>query len=86
MMPAAPFVGAVTTRPPAAFSSLTARAKQFTQSMMRRGSRVASSCASWRASSGALRLSFMNPGSVPSVEQPCSTQSFMACQIPMRPS
>ena len=31
-MPAAPFVGAVTTWPPAAFSSLTANAKTLTQS------------------------------------------------------
>ena len=30
--PAAPLVGAVTTRPPAAFSSLTASAKRLTQS------------------------------------------------------
>ena len=32
-MPAAPLVGAVTTRPPAAFSSFTASAHAFTQSM-----------------------------------------------------
>ena len=38
MTPAAPFVGAVTTRWPAAFSSLTARAKRFTQSIARIGS------------------------------------------------
>jgi len=31
--PAAPFVGAVTTRPPAAFSSFTAIANVFTQSI-----------------------------------------------------
>ncbi len=35
MMPAAPLVGAVTTRPPAAFSSFTASAYRFTQSMHR---------------------------------------------------
>ena len=33
MMPQAPFVGAVTTRPPAAFSSLTDMAMALTQSM-----------------------------------------------------
>ena len=33
MMPAAPFVGAVTTRPPAAFSSLTASAYRVSQSI-----------------------------------------------------
>ena len=38
MTPAAPFVGAVTTRWPAAFSSLTAKAKRFTQSIARIGS------------------------------------------------
>ena len=40
MMPAAPLVGAVTTRPPDAFSSLTASAHSVTQSMARE--RVAS--------------------------------------------
>ena len=38
MIPAAPLVGAVTTRPPAAFSSLTAIAQRLTQSMMSSGS------------------------------------------------
>ena len=38
MMPAAPLVGAVTTRPPAAFSSLTASANRLTQSITRSGS------------------------------------------------
>ena len=38
MMPAAPFVGAVTTRPPAAFSSFTARAYRLTQSSTVSGS------------------------------------------------
>ena len=37
-MPAAPLVGAVTTRPPAAFSSLTAIAQTVTQSMTLSGS------------------------------------------------
>ena len=39
MTPAAPFVGAVTTRPPAAFSSLTAMAKRETQSSGGEGGR-----------------------------------------------
>ena len=39
MTPAAPLVGAVTTRPPAAFSSLTAMAKRETQSRGASGSR-----------------------------------------------
>lgn len=38
MMPAAPLVGAVTPRPPAAFSSLTARAYSVTHSMAYRES------------------------------------------------
>src|SRR5205807_772744 len=38
MIPAAPLVGAVTTRPPAAFSSLTASANRLTQSMIESGS------------------------------------------------
>ncbi|MNG04723.1 hypothetical protein D3C84_878780 [compost metagenome] len=33
MIPAAPLVGAVTIRPPAAFSSFTARANRFTHSI-----------------------------------------------------
>ena len=38
MIPAAPLVGAVTTRPPAAFSSFTASAQRLTQSMVASGS------------------------------------------------
>ena len=38
MIPAAPLVGAVTTRPPAAFSSFTAIAYSVTQSIARSGS------------------------------------------------
>src|SRR5450830_1906847 len=38
MMPAAPLVGAVTTRPPVAFSSLTASAYRLTQSSVVSGS------------------------------------------------
>src|SRR6476661_8642348 len=41
MTTAAPFVGAVTTRPPAAFSSFTASAKRLTQSRIDSGSRTA---------------------------------------------
>ena len=44
-MPAAPLVGAVTTRPPAAFSSLTASANSVTQSMTRSGSAAKCSAA-----------------------------------------
>ena len=48
MMPAAPLVGAVTTRPPAAFSSLTASAHRLTQSITLSGSASARSCRSRR--------------------------------------
>src|SRR6476659_4167539 len=41
MIPAAPLVGAVTTRPPAAFSSVTASANRLTQSSAASGSAVA---------------------------------------------
>ena len=40
MMPAAPLVGAVTIRPPEAFSSFTAKAYRLTQSMARDGIRL----------------------------------------------
>jgi hypothetical protein len=43
MIPAAPLVGAVTTRPPAAFSSFTASAYRLTQSSTVSGSRIAAS-------------------------------------------
>ena len=39
MIPAAPLVGAVTTRPPEAFSSFTASAIRFTHSCQYFGSR-----------------------------------------------
>lgn len=42
--PAAPLVGAVTTRPPAAFSSFTASAQRLTQSSTDSGSLSARSC------------------------------------------
>ena len=66
MMPAAPLVGAVTTRPPAAFSSLTASANRLTQSITRSGSVENCSEHSRWYSSGARRGTFSPPGSVPS--------------------
>src|SRR4051794_4359854 len=71
-MPAAPLVGAVTTRPPAAFSSLTASAYRFTQSSTCSGSRSAASgfAQSWRCRSAARRLTLKPPGNVPSVRAP----------------
>ena len=79
MMPAAPLVGAVTTRPPAAFSSLTARAYSVTQSIARSGSSPSRSQVSCRNSRGARRGTFSPPGSIPSVAQPRSTQARMTC-------
>ena len=62
MMPAAPFVGAVTTRPPAAFSSFTASANRLTQSMTRSGSVDYGSWHSRRYSSGARRRTLQAAG------------------------
>ena len=85
-MPAAPLVGAVTTRPPAAFSSLTASAYSVTQSMARSGSSPLRSQMSCRNRRGARRWSFSPPGSMPSVAQPRSTQARITCQMSARPA
>ncbi|MNO05430.1 hypothetical protein D3C81_2268110 [compost metagenome] len=68
MMPAAPLVGAVTTRPPAAFSSLTAMAYRLTQSITDKGSDNVRSarCVRLRYSSGARRRTRSGPGNSPS--------------------
>ncbi len=73
-MPAAPFVGAVTTRPPEAFSSFTASANACSHSVevsRRCSSRSYSS--SRRRTSGARRFTRNPPGRVPSVASPCVT-------------
>ena len=44
MTPAEPFVGAVTTRPPAAFSSFTAIANALTMSMARKSPDIYAVC------------------------------------------
>ena len=68
-MPAAPLVGAVTTRPPAAFSSLTAIAYTIGQSwvltisLSRRTLSLAANC-------GARRRTFKPPGNCPSAPKP----------------
>ena len=85
-MPAAPLVGAVTTRPPAAFSSLTASANRFTQSISASGSLTpAPGTLRRRYSAGARRLTLNGPGSSPSLRKPRSTQACIACQIARRP-
>jgi len=87
MMPAAPLVGAVTIRPPEAFSSLTARANRLTQSITRSGSVENGSLDSVRKSSGPRRRTFSPPGSVRSVRsQPRRTQSCITCQIRSSPA
>ena len=90
MMPAAPLVGAVTTRPPAAFSSFTASAKRLTQSstgeriaLVRRRRRSMQLCDS---SSGARRRTFRPPGRMPSCRQPRSTHACIASQMRARPA
>ena len=85
-MPAAPLVGAVTTRPPAAFSSLTASANSVTQSMARSGSSPFVLAVSCRSRRGARRWTFSPPGSIPSVPQPRSTQARITCQMSRRPA
>jgi hypothetical protein len=74
MIPAAPFVGAVTTRPPEAFSSLTARAIRFTHSCQYLGSWSLSSFRRRSCQSGARRRTFSPPGSSPSRFRLTSTQ------------
>ncbi|MNN21809.1 hypothetical protein D3C81_1351440 [compost metagenome] len=89
MMPAAPLVGAVTMRPPAAFSSFTARANRLTHSMALRVDPITlglpSSCR-LRCSRAARRLTCNPPGRMPSLRKPLSTHSRMAPQIRSRPS
>ena len=84
-MPAAPLVGAVTTRRPAAFSSLTASANRFTQSMPRRGSAMVKAAAGpvdWASSRScralARRRTPSPPGRTPSTAMPASMQALMA--------
>ena len=76
-MPAAPLVGEVTTRPPAAFSSFTAIAYAFTQSNMCNGD--FSPCSfRFLNSFGARRKTAIFPGNTPSVLNPRATQSRIA--------
>jgi hypothetical protein len=77
-MPAAPLVGAVTTCPPAAFSSFTASAQALTHSI---ASARPASAASARFICGARRLTFSTPGSTPSAAKPRSTQACMTDQM-----
>ena len=86
MIPAAPFVGAVTTRPPAAFSSLTASANRVTQSIARSGSVEPASASRLRRSSAARRRTFSPPGSTPSRSPPRATHSCITRQMSSNPA
>jgi len=85
MIPAAPLVGAVTTRPPPAFSSFTASAHRFTQSsaaivsLMRL--RPAARSLNLRCSAAARRRTFSPPGSTPSCVMPRATQPRITSQM-----
>ncbi len=84
MMPAAPLVGAVTTRPPAAFSSLTAIAYRVIHSIACFwGSPSARSCLAVFA---ARRRTFRPPGRMPSRDMPRAMQACMTRQISSRPA
>ena len=83
MMPAAPLVGAVTTRPPPAFSSLTASA--YTVEPVHRVQRIVG-VAKPRASKRARRRTRSAPGRVPVAARPASTHSRIAAQIRSRPA
>ncbi|MNZ86859.1 hypothetical protein D3C78_1056980 [compost metagenome] len=88
MIPAAPLVGAVTMRPPAAFSSFTARANRLTHSIALKVEPITLglpiSCR-LRCSFAARRCTFSPPGRMPSSLRPLPTQSCMACQIVFSP-
>ena len=87
-MPAAPLVGAVTTRPPAAFSSLTASANRLTQSSTISGSAWAASglAVSAACKAGARRRTLKPPGSTPAVAQPRTTHACIVCQMRSSPA
>ncbi len=88
MMPAAPLVGAVTTRPPVAFCSFTASAYRFTQSMTVSGSRRLASgrLNSVRYRSAARRRTFSPPGMIPCLLMPMCTHSCITFQIFSKPA
>ncbi len=79
-MPAAPLVGAVTTCPPAAFSSLTASAQAFTHSIGSTGP-LGASASSSRFRRGARRGTLRTPGRIPSAANPRCTQACMTSQM-----
>src|SRR5690625_6597343 len=84
MMPAAPLVGAVTARPPAAFSSLTASAASETHSKEFIGSRAGSSADSDSCQDAARRLTSSPPGRVPWVLVPRSRSEEHTSELQSR--
>src|SRR5260221_14665740 len=85
MMPAAPLVGAVTTRPPAAFCSLTASAYSVTHSIAYSGSVTSDVRSSLSRRLRARLRTLSPPGSTPPASQPAATQSRMTDQIRSTP-
>ncbi|CSB90161.1 Uncharacterised protein [Vibrio cholerae] len=82
MTPAAPLVGDVTTCPPAAFSSLTAKAKRLIQSITSIGSfSIAALASSFFSKLGARRVTFNPPSKMPSVAKPRSIHWLITRQI-----
>src|SRR5262249_52416472 len=85
MPPAAPWVGPVTPRPPAAFCSLPASAYSVTHSIAYSGSVTSDVCSSLSSSLRARLRTLSPPGSTPSASQPAATHSCMTDQIRSRP-
>ena len=85
-MPAAPLVGAVTTRRPAAFSSFTASANAPSHSPGSSRRPSASAASSCSRIADARRFTCRSPGSTPSVCRPASTHAAIVSQIASRPA
>src|SRR5258708_14446732 len=85
MTPAAPLVGAVTTRPPAPCCSLTGRASRVTHSTAYSGSVTSDVRSSLSRRLRARLRTLSPPGSTPSASQPAATHSCMTDQIRSRP-
>src|SRR5258707_2037293 len=84
-MPAGPLVGTVTTRPPAAFCSLTASAYSVTHSIAYSGSVTSDVRSSLSRRLRARLRTLSPPGSTPPASQPAATQSCMTDQIRSMP-
>ncbi|CPU66132.1 Uncharacterised protein [Mycobacteroides abscessus] len=85
MIPAAPFVGAVTTRRPSAFSSLTAIAKAWSHSIVVSAPRSSASSRRSRCAR-ARRRTLSRPGRTPSRSSPASTHALIVSQMRSTPA